>query len=70
MHNWDSRDEAGGGHYTANEDYEDAQHEKFQDENTIQQQGVEHQGRVLREVHRSSIGKGVGDLERDQIRNK
>lgn len=25
MRNWDSRDEAGGGHCTADEDYEDAQ---------------------------------------------
>jgi tRNA U34 2-thiouridine synthase MnmA/TrmU len=35
MRNWDSRDEAGGGHCTADEDYEDAQREKFQGENTI-----------------------------------
>jgi tRNA U34 2-thiouridine synthase MnmA/TrmU len=25
MRNWDSRDEAGGGHCTADQDYEDAQ---------------------------------------------
>jgi hypothetical protein len=32
---WDSQDEVGGGHCTADEDYKDAQREKFQGENII-----------------------------------